>query len=154
VADYEEEEHERNVRVAEPLYVDGELVAANVDLFRSRSMKWIQTRVGTWVLGLGNGFVRLSPGEGDRWDVHHYATGSQAALLRAGLPLGYAQGVAEDFARERGAGGLLKPDACWRSEPASIKQINWMRWKRIPVPSGLTKGQAWDIRQAFEGAKG
>jgi hypothetical protein len=74
-------------------------------------------------------------------------------LLRAGLPLGYAQGYAEDFARNQGAGGLLNPDACWRSEPASDKQVAWMRWKGIPVPPGLTKGQAWDLRQAFEGAQ-
>jgi ATP-dependent helicase IRC3 len=131
--------------------VGGKLVARDVDLFRSRPMNWIQTRQGAWVLGLGNGFVRLTSAEGDRWDVHYMQNGGQAALLRSGLPLGYAQGMAEDFARERGAGGLLKPDARWRSEPASIKQINWMRWKKIPVPSGLTKGQAWDIRQAFEG---
>jgi ATP-dependent helicase IRC3 len=143
----EERKERERVREEEAAgIVGGKLVARDVDLFHSRPLNWIQTRAGTWVLGLGNGFVRLSPGEGDRWDVHHYETGGQAALLCSGLPLGYAQGVAEDFARKQGAGGLLNPDARWRSEPASVKQVKWMLWKGIPVPPGLTKGQAWDIR--------
>jgi hypothetical protein len=68
-------------------------------------------------------------------------------------PQGCAQGVAEDFARKQGAGGLLNPDARWRNDPASPKQIVWMCWRGIPVSPGLAKGQAWDIRQAFEGAR-
>jgi hypothetical protein len=109
--------------------VDGKLVARDVELFRARPMNWIQTRAGTWVLGLGNGFVRLASAEGDRWDVHYMQNGGQAMLLRAGLPLGYAQGVAEDFARQQGAGGLLNPKARWREEPATDKQIKWLKWK-------------------------
>jgi ATP-dependent helicase IRC3 len=148
-----QEQRERVLAARETGLVSGELVAQKVDLFGSRPMHWVQTRRGAWVLGLGNGFVRLTPGDGDHWDVHFQEAGGTVGLLRSCLPLGYAQGMAEDFAREQGAGGLLKPDARWRSEPASIKQINWVRWKGIPVPFGLTKGQAWDIRQAFEGAQ-
>jgi ATP-dependent helicase IRC3 len=134
------DEEERIVSEGALGYADGELVAVNVDLFRSRPLNWIQTRAGTWVLGLGDGFVRLSPAEGDRWDVHHFENGGQATLLRSGLPLGYAQGVAEDFAREQGAGGLLNPAARWRSEPVSPKQIAWMRWRGIPVPCRVNQG--------------
>jgi superfamily II DNA or RNA helicase len=151
VADHEEEEEERIVPVAEPLYVGGELVAATVDLFRSRPLNWVQTRQGAWVLGLGDGFVRLAPGKGDRWEVHYMQNGGPAALLRSGLPLGYAQGVAEDFARGQGAGGLLNPKARWREEPATDKQINWLKWKGWPVPRGLTKGEASDIITAIKG---
>jgi ATP-dependent helicase IRC3 len=131
--------------------VDGKLVARNVELFRARPMNWVQTRAGTWVLGLGNGFVRLLPGEGDRWDVHYMQDGGQATLLRAGLPLGYAQGVAEDFARGQGAGGLLNPRARWRAEPATEKQIKRLRWRGWPGPGGLTKGEASDIITAIKG---
>jgi hypothetical protein len=67
------------------------------------------------------------------------------------LPLGYAMGCAEDYARAQGAGRLLNPNARWRREPATGKQINWLRWKGIQVPPGLTKGQAWDLRQRIEG---
>jgi ATP-dependent helicase IRC3 len=131
--------------------VDGQLVAHNVELFRVRPMNWVQTRAGTWVLSLGSGLVRLLPREGDRWDVSYMQDGGQVTLLRAGLPLGYAQGVAEDFARERGAGGLLNPHARWREEPATEKQIKWLKWKGWPVLPGLTKGHASDIITALRG---
>jgi ATP-dependent helicase IRC3 len=144
-----QEQRERVLADRETVFVDGELIAHNVDLFGSRPMHWVQTRQGAWVLGLGNGFIRLSPAG----DVYHMENGGAIGLLRSGLPLGYAQGTAEDFARKQGAGGLLNPGARWRSDPASDKQIAWMRWRGIPVPPGLTKGQAWDIRQAFEGAR-
>jgi ATP-dependent helicase IRC3 len=125
----EREERERVREEEAAARVDGKLVARDVELFRARPMNWIQTRAGTWVLGLGNGFVRLASAEGDRWDVHYMQNGAPAALLRAGLPLGYAQGVAEDFARAQGAGGLLNPKARWREEPATDKQIKWLKWK-------------------------
>jgi hypothetical protein len=148
------EEREKRERAREEeaaARVDGKLVARDVELFRVRPMNWVQTRQGAWVLGLGNGFVRLSPGEGDRWDVHHFENGGRTMLLRAGLPLGYAQGVAEDFARNQGAGGLLNPRARWRAEPATEKQIKWLKWRGWPVPGGLTKGEASDIITAMKG---
>jgi hypothetical protein len=74
-------------------------------------------------------------------------------LLQSGLPLDYAQGRAEDHARNLGSPWLLDPQASWRREPASPKQIGWMRWKGIPITPGLTKGQASDIRQAYEGGR-
>jgi hypothetical protein len=103
------------------------------------------------VLSLGDGFVRMTPGQGDRWDVHHRENGNQPILLRSGLPLGYAQGVAEDFAREGGAAWLLNPHARWGSEPASDKQLAWLRRRRVPVPAGLTKGEASDLISAVRG---
>jgi Helicase conserved C-terminal domain len=148
VEEREERERVRSEEVA--ARVDGTLVAHNVELFRARPLNWIQTRQGAWVLGLGNGFVRLSPADGDRWDIHSMQDGGPAALLRSGLPLGYAQGVAEDFARSRGAGGLLNPKARWRSEPATLKQIKWLKWKGWPVRGGLTKGEASDLITALQ----
>jgi hypothetical protein len=97
--------------------IAGELVAQHVDLFGCYRLRWVQARTGTWVLSLGDGFVRLAPAGGDRWDVHYQENGKQPLLLRSGLPLRYAQGVAEDFARNHGAGRLLNPDARWRSGP-------------------------------------
>jgi ATP-dependent helicase IRC3 len=131
-------------------YVDGKLVARDVDLFRHRPLNWVQTIQGVWLLGLGSGSVRLVPQSGDRWDVQHIENGRQTVLW-SGLPLGYAMGCAEDYARAQGAGRLLNPNARWRREPATGKQINWLRWKGIQVPPGLTKGQAWDLRQRIEG---
>jgi ATP-dependent helicase IRC3 len=144
------EERERRAALPqeEPRYVDGKLAARDVALFRVRPMHWVKTDRGAWALGLGNGSVRLVPTEGDRWDVIHVERGREMVLW-IGLPLGYAMGAAEDYAREQGAGGLLNPKARWRREPASPKQINWLRWRGRMVPDGLTKGQASDIMTAM-----
>jgi ATP-dependent helicase IRC3 len=146
-----QEQRERILAAREPEGIAGELVAQQVDLFGSRPMHWVQTSTGVWVLSLGNGFVRLTPSEGDVWSVHCLDTDGQAKLLRSGLPLGYAQGVAEDFARNHGAGRLLNPDARWRSEPASDKQINYLKRKHCPVSRDLTKGEASDLITALNG---
>jgi hypothetical protein len=146
-----QKQRERILAMREADIIDGELVAHQVDLFGGRPMHWVQTRQGAWVLNLGNGFVRLTPAEGDVWDVHYLENGGPAGLLQSGIPLGYAQGMAEDFARKRGAGRLLDPDTRWRGEPASEKQINWLKRKRCPVPRGLTKGEASDLITALNG---
>jgi ATP-dependent helicase IRC3 len=146
-----QEQRERVLGGGEAGFVNGELVAQHVDLFGSRPMRWVQTRAGTWALSLGDGFVRLALSQDGRWDVHYQENGERPLLLRSGLPLGYAQGVAEDFARKRGAEGLLNPSARWRSDPASDKQLAWLRWRWVPVQAGLTKGAAPDLIAVVRG---
>jgi ATP-dependent helicase IRC3 len=130
--------------------VDGQLVASKVNLFSERPMHWVSTGAGTWVLSLGDGFVRLLPREGDRWDVHHCQYSGGAELIRAGLPLGYAQGVAEDYVRSKGAVGLVWAGAHWREQPATEKQIKWLRWQGILFQPGLTKGEASDLISSYK----
>ena len=36
------------------------------------------------------------------------------------------------------------------SEPATDKQINWFKWKRIVFPAGMTKFQASVVRDLVE----
>jgi hypothetical protein len=129
---------------------NGDLIAVPVNLFRTRPMNWQQTNQGAWVLALGNGLLRLTPASGDRWAVER-VTRNDTTTLWESLPLDYAMGAAEDYARKEGAGVLLDPAARWRNEPASPKQINWLRWKRLPVRPGLTKGEASDIMISVNG---
>jgi hypothetical protein len=75
------------------------------------------------------------------------ARGREVAL-QAGLDLGYAQGWAEDHARRLGASTLIDRGAEWRQAPASEKQIDTLRRCRVPVPPGLTKGEAADLLTA------
>jgi ATP-dependent helicase IRC3 len=152
VAAEQEEEQERIAQTGEARAADGELVAVDVDLFRSRPMNWVQTRQGAWVLNVSSGFVRLAPGEGDRWGVYHLANGRQT-VLHAGLPLGYAMGCAEDFARKQGTSVLVDREARWRSDPATDKQIYHLRKWGIRTPPGLTKGRAHELLTAIWGDK-
>jgi hypothetical protein len=148
------EQRERMLAERATEVLSGELVAHAVDLFKARALNWIQTRQGARVLSVGSGFVRLAPSHDDLWDVHYQENGREVILLRSALPLTYAQGVAEDFARKQGAGALLNPDARWRTEPATEKQLYHLRRNGVPISPGLTKGQAYDLLGALWGDSG
>ena len=123
----------------------GQLVASKVNLFSGRPLHWVQTRQGAWVLSLGtNGMLRMVSEDGESWNVHHILDGV-AHLLWAGLPLGYAQGASEDYARKAGVLALLDPKARWRQDPASDKQLYLLRKFGIRYAPSLTKGEAYDL---------
>jgi ATP-dependent helicase IRC3 len=147
-----QEQRERVLAARETGVISGELVAQKVGLFGSRPMNWVQAQQGAWVLNLGNGFVRLTPTEDDRWAVHHVARGQQITL-QAALPLGYAMGCAEDFARKQGADVLVDREARWRSDPASDKQLYHLRKWGVRVSPGMTKGRVHDLLTAVWGGR-
>lgn len=61
------------------------------------------------------------------------------------LPLDYSMGVCEDYARSIDAGiGALK-DASWRSAPATEKQLQVLRGRKVVFWEGITKGEASDL---------
>ena len=66
-------------------------------------------------------------------------------LSHDALPLDYAMGVCEDYARSLAAGRQALKDASWRAAPASQKQLDSMRRMNIPAWAGITKGEAYDI---------
>ncbi len=69
----------------------------------------------------------------------------QPVLLGHGLPLPYAQGFAEDFARQQGVTQLVDVEAAWRRDPASEKQAALLGKLGIAVRPELTKGEAADL---------
>jgi hypothetical protein len=124
----------------------GRLVARTVELFSRRPLHWVPVGAG-FVLPLGRGTLLLEP-LGGRWRAV-VREGGGARVLGEDLPLDYAQGVSEDFARQAGAGHLVDPAASWRSAPATERQIAALRRCRIRVtPSGLTRGAAADLLTA------
>jgi ATP-dependent helicase IRC3 len=123
---------------------DGRLVHSLVDLFARRPLTWVRTKHGAWVLTLGavHGALRLVVDGAETWRVVHQRPEAEAVILQRGLSLGYAQGCAEDVARQLGAGRLLDPNARWRQEPATDKQKETLRKCRIAFAPTITKGDA------------
>jgi hypothetical protein len=147
-----QEERERSSR--EGFATDGPLVARAVDLFARRPLAWVQTRRGAWVLGLGgeHGRLRLEMVAGqDAWRVLHEHTNGHTEVWHQALPLGYAQGAAEDLARALGAGRLLDPQALWRHTPASDKQKEALRKWGVGFDPDITKGEAGALLTAIFG---
>jgi hypothetical protein len=67
------------------------------------------------------------------------------------LPLAYAQGLAEDFARRQGVARLVEAEAPWRQQPATEKQTVLLQRLGLAVRPGLTKGEAADLLAAVRG---
>jgi ATP-dependent helicase IRC3 len=132
----------------------GCLVAETVELFRRRRLHWVAAGPGRFVLTIGSGMLVLEPTTEPRWRVLLQER-SAVRVVADGLPLHYAQGVAEDWARKAGAGALVDPNAAWRSEPATEKQRAALRRCRIGLASTLTRGEASDLlARAFVGIRG
>ena len=100
---------------------------------------WVQPG-NAWVLAIPQGRITLIP-NGGTYDVVEMGPAGRR-VLASGLPLGYAQGMAEALIRQAGAVVLNSPTARWRFQPATEKQLALLRRKRVSLPPGLTKGEA------------
>ena len=146
----EQEERERESR--EEGTADGPLVARTVDLFDRRPLVWVHTRRGAWVLSVAEqGRLRLEQVGADVWRVLHEQPNAPTKIHHQGLPLGYAQGAAEDLARALGATRLLDPKAPWRQTPATDKQKEALRKWGVAFDPGITKGDAGNLLTAIFG---
>jgi hypothetical protein len=120
------------------------LIAQTVDLFRARKLHWIHGAGETFVLSVGRGQILVRP-EGDRWTAV-FVTKATRTIIAERLPLDYAQGRAEDYARTiTSAHALIDPSATWRTKPASPKQLAALRKFRIHPTGDLTAGAASDL---------
>jgi hypothetical protein len=141
----EEEARERRrvaARDRERQRIEG-IIGRPVDLFHRKPLHWAQ-RGDVYVLAIPGGSLALHP-VADGYRAVRLEGGRVVEQLAAPLPLHYAQGVAEDWARSHDAHRLAAPDAPWRSQPASDKQIALLNKMGIVVPPGLTRGAASDL---------
>src|SRR5262249_56834680 len=94
-----------------------------------RALRWVQTRQGAWVLSLGSqhGTLRLRPDGPDTWQVVQVRRDAEPMQLGDTLPLPYAQGLAEDYARHLGVARLVEAEPPSRQHPATEKQTGLLR---------------------------
>src|SRR5467141_120904 len=131
----------------------GTLRSTPVDLFARRALRWVQTRQGAWVLALGaqHGTLRLRTDGLDTWQVIQVRRDADPVPLGDTLPLPYAQGLAEDYARHLGVARLVEAEAPWRQQPATEKQTVLLRKLGLAARVGLTKGEAAELLAAVLG---
>jgi hypothetical protein len=144
---------DRPVRQDEDAPLTGTLRSTPVDLFARRALRWVQTRQGAWVLSLGalHGTLRLRPDGPETWQVMQVRRDAEPMLLGDTLPLPYAQGLAEDYARHLGVARLVETEAPWRQQPATEKQTALLRKLGLAARAGLTKGEAAELLAAVLG---
>ena len=129
------------------------LRAEEANLFDRKKINWLPLANGSWVLSGAKGALHLDNRGENKWDatLHPYDKSIPVRMVAEGYDLGMAMGIAEDqivrptLSRTR---SLIDPTAPWRKGSPSDKQLEIMRDKRIPIPNGLTKGQASDLISA------
>jgi hypothetical protein len=105
-----------------------------------------------YALAIPGGSLALQPSR-DGYTPVRLEGGRVVEHLAPALPLRYAQGVAEDWARSYEAHTLASPDAPWREQPASEKQIALLARLGIPMTPGLSRRQASDLITAAFASK-
>ena len=126
---------------------DGDLTARTIELFDARSFAWAcgyGRHAGLYALPAGDrGRVALQQVD-DGWRVWH-TEGREQRLVANGLDLEYAQGVAEDLARQMGALVLARRGSEWRSLAASENQLHALNEMGVEVSGEITRGEASDL---------
>jgi hypothetical protein len=102
-------------------------------------------------LGTQHGTLRLRPDSPETWQVLQVRRDADPVLLGDTLPLAYAQGLAEDYARHLGVARLVEAEAPWRQHPTTEKQTALLRRLGVATRAGLTKGEAADLLAAVLG---
>jgi len=92
-------------------------------LTRKKPMRWITTRQGRHILQFFDGLLRLSPIDQSRelWQIGWVSNGKRKQLA-SHVPLEYAQGIAEDTARDRDK-KLMQRNAKWLQQTPTPKQV-------------------------------
>jgi superfamily II DNA or RNA helicase len=101
---------------------------------------------GGYRLGLPEGeWISIEPNLVDTWDIRLLTLhGREALLLSPATSLAAAVKSADGFVavHRPDARRLVERSARWRNEPPSDKQKQVLARNRIPLPAGLTRGQA------------
>jgi len=139
---------------------DLELVAERIDLFRFEPpgevqpytcLSWCATPGGGYRLDLPEReHVVIQQNLLDAWEVRFHSPQRRGAAVSVGTAgnLPDAIATAEAFVEKERAAALriLDLSARWRHQPPSDAQRGLLRGKGIPIPKGLTRGQAsWMI---------
>lgn len=120
----------------------------DIEFFDSSKFAWIL--IGdSWHLNLGqNRDVWVRHGNGG-YHVVAQSDGDLVHLSNRLLPLDYALGLSEDWARRQTTkSAWARKDAPWRSQPASPKQIEALARMGISVDPKISKGEAAQILDA------
>jgi superfamily II DNA or RNA helicase len=114
-------------------------------LFARSDLVWV-TSGRTFRLSIGDGRTVVCSPTGGEYSVYLLEeNGAATSLSKQPLPLGYAQGVAEDFARKNARASYIDKNARWRNGLATTKQLDLLAQWGVEVPPGLTKGRAQEL---------
>lgn len=148
----QEDDPQGALDIHDPRKMTGALRAVELSLYRRSPLHWIPTRKGAHVLALKDGVLRLRCVDilQDHWCIE-WKSRTALTRLATNLPLVYAQGIAEDTAREHGEKWLLAPGASWRQGMASPAQQQFARKLGLDPQCYPTRGTLSDAITSITG---
>lgn len=137
------------IRTAE----DVEVAAERIEFFRFEppeeiahvtNLTWIRDTAGGYRLALPKGeSITVHSTLLGGWEIRFHAPPGPKGIGRAkNLPNAIASADSFVRARRHEALRVVQQSASWRKQAPTDKQIEILRSRRIPVPEGLTRGQA------------
>jgi DNA or RNA helicases of superfamily II len=136
-----QQEEERQEQAARQVSSIKKIVAKEYDIFDRSQFRWFAVGAD-WRLPVGiDEYIHLHHVEPDIYTVTLVQLNNTNSLSPSALPLGYAQGIAEDYARAN-AKIFASKEAKWTKKPATEKQLITMDNLHIKYPENISTGDA------------
>jgi superfamily II DNA or RNA helicase len=116
-----------------------------IDVFGRSDFVWTPVKGGHFRISVSDThslWVRREEEGYAVWLLNRFDYGDKTKISDEPLPLGYAQGEAEDYIRLHAARHLVAKDAAWRRRPATQKQIEALSRMKIPHGPDISSGEA------------
>jgi ATP-dependent helicase IRC3 len=131
----------------EPEFVDGKLIATEVDLFESSRQQWLRTHRGVWFLAAGDFVVALAPLADGRFNVTEMPVNKAGGRwLAEDIDFEYALSWGEKRVTEieMGLSYRTHKKAGWRNEEPRDKQLTMARSLGAAAGPDWTRGRVSD----------
>jgi superfamily II DNA or RNA helicase len=139
----EEEREEQGKRV---IRAPEKKVTQEADLFHRSRIAWSGGSNGIYRITVDDGASIVCAPQGEGYRVYWLAgDGAVKPVTDGELPLSWAQGTAEDYARNVASAVLIDKTARWRGDPATDRQLEQLLRYGIPHGKNITKGEAIDL---------
>lgn len=133
-----------------PTYIEGEIVASEIELFDTSDSAWLQTSAGVWFIPTKTAYFYLWPKKDGSFGLGKKLVGGpqrkHGVVLENNLTLEGGMAWAERYAldEEGGFASISNRHASWRKKRPSEALQRAARAFRLPV-DGLNQGQVGDL---------
>jgi len=132
-----------------------EVTVEEVDVFARSAFRWVVAG-DIMRLPVGPGeYIYLVPLGGGLYNVEHRVENEAKVLNSRPLDIGYAQGLAEEYLREKlgwRAQNFASREAPWRKLPPTDRQVELLLKLGLYAP-GMTRGDASDTLERYFASK-
>ncbi len=135
-----EEQERREQTAARTAATATRILAKEFDILDRSVFRWYQAG-NDWRLPIAPGiYLVLHEAEPGKWSVDINAQGENV-LLHEPLPFGYAQGLAEDYARTYSK-GFARKDAKWAKKKPTPGQVKMLEKLKLSYYTDISRGEA------------